>query len=293
MPRFLRKRKLIVFFTSIIIVVILIGFSLNRSGQTNIVTQFITDTVGLVQNIVYQPVQFFIGLTDNVKDIRDVYKQNEVLKSELQEYKTLAFKVNELEKENEELRSLLNIDVLISDYTPIRATVISRSPEQFFDQIKVNKGQLHGVKPNMAVITADGMIGKVSSASQMTSVIQLLSGFDEHNRISVVVEENENVFGLIEGFNNDTQTLLFRELENSGELEEGQTVISSGLGGMFPRGLLIGTISSVELDQYGLTQMAHVEPAADFIDINHVIIVDRDIFSPIIDDETEIEEEEE
>ncbi len=293
MPRFLRKRKLIVFFTSIIIVVILIGFSLNRSGQTNIVTQFITDTVGLAQNIVYQPVQFFIGLTDNVKDIRDVYKQNEVLKSELQEYKTLAFKVNELEKENEELRSLLNIDVLISDYTPIRATVISRSPEQFFDQIKVNKGQLHGVKPNMAVITADGMIGKVSSASQMTSVIQLLSGFDEHNRISVVVEENENVFGLIEGFNNDTQTLLFRELENSGELEEGQTVISSGLGGMFPRGLLIGTISSVELDQYGLTQMAHVEPAADFIDINHVIIVDRDIFSPIIDDETEIEEEEE
>src|SRR5690625_2497857 len=293
MPRFLRKRKLIVFFTSIIIVVILIGFSLNRSGQTNIVTQFITDTVGLAQNIVYQPVQFFIGLTDNVKDIRDVYKQNEVLKSELQEYKTLAFKVNELEKENEELRSLLNIDVLISDYTPIRATVISRSPEQFFDQIKVNKGQLHGIKPNMAVITADGMIGKVSSASQMTSVIQLLSGFDEHNRISVVVEENENVFGLIEGFNNDTQTLLFRELENSGELEEGQTVISSGLGGMFPRGLLIGTISSVELDQYGLTQMAHVEPAADFIDINHVIIVDRDIFSPIIDDETEIEEEEE
>ncbi|MGM8214246.1 rod shape-determining protein MreC [Bacillaceae bacterium W0354] len=287
MPAFFRKRKLIVIFTSIILIVVLIGFSIRSDEQSNIATQFISDTVGFFQNIVYQPVQFVIGVTDDIKDIRNVYKQNEILKEELQEYKTLVFKVNELEKENEELRSLVDIDVSISDYTPIRSTVIARSPERWFDQVTINKGRLHGVKPNMAVITAEGMIGKVISASQLTSTVQLLSGFDVDNRISVVVEDDESVFGLIEGFDNETKSLIFRELTNSGQIEEGQTVISSGMGGIFPRGLLIGTIRSVELDQYGLTNVAYVEPAADLLDINHVIVIDRDIFSPIIDEEEE------
>ncbi|TFB24934.1 rod shape-determining protein MreC [Filobacillus milosensis] len=298
MPSFFRRRKLIVLFTSIILIVVLIGYSMRADEQSNIGAQFVSDTVGFFQNIVYQPVNLVIGFFDNVKDIRDVYNQNEVLKEELQDYKTLAFQVNELKKENEELRSIVNFDEMISDYTPIKATVISRSPEQWFDQVKINKGRKHGVEPNMAISTADGMVGKVIGASQLTSTVQLLSGFDVDNRISVVVDNNEDIFGLIEGYDSESKTLLFREMTDSGELEVGQTVISSGMGGVFPRGLLIGEVTSVELDQYGLTRTARIKPAADLLNINHVMVIDRDIYSPVLDQQSEqnqaqLEEEEE
>ncbi|WP_175615112.1 rod shape-determining protein MreC [Piscibacillus halophilus] len=289
MPSFLRKRKLIVLFTSIIIVVTIIGYSIREDEQSNIGVQFISDTVGFFQNIVYQPVNYVIGFFDNVDDIRNVYKQNEVLKEELQDYKSLAFQVNELEKENEELRSLIEMDEAISDYTPIKATVISRSPEQWFDQVKINRGRMHGVEPNMAVTTASGMVGKVIGASQMTSTVQLLTGFDVDNRISAVVDGDDDIFGLVEGYDDETDTLLFREMTDSGQLEVGQTIVSSGMGGVFPRGLLIGEVSSVELDQYGLTKIAHIEPAADLLDINHVMVIDRDIYSPVLENEEEEE----
>ncbi|GEL77453.1 rod shape-determining protein MreC [Tenuibacillus multivorans] len=291
MPSFLRKRKLIVFFTTIILLVAIIGYSLRADEQSNIAVQFIQDTVGLFQNIVYQPVNFIIDLTDNIQDIRDVYSQNEVLKEQLQDYKSLAFQVNELEKENEELRTITEMDKAISDYSPIKATVISRSPEQWFNQVKINKGRQHGIEPNMAVSTAEGMIGKVIGASQLTSTVQLLTGFDVDNRISVVVDGHEDIFGLIEGYDEESETLLFRELTDSGDLEEGQTIISSGMGGVFPRGLLIGEVSSVELDQYGLTKIAHVKPAADLLNINHVMVINRDIYSPVLDDQDQLEEE--
>ncbi|WP_369404914.1 rod shape-determining protein MreC [Piscibacillus salipiscarius] len=228
---------------------------------------------------------------DNIDEVQNVFKQNQVLKEELQDYKTLAFQVNELEKENKELRSLIEIEKAISDYTPIKATVISRSPEQWFEQVKINRGRMHGVEPNMAVSTASGMVGKVIGASQMTSTVQLLSGFDEDNRISAVVDGNEEVFGLVEGYDDETGTLIFRDMTDSGQLEVGQTIISSGMGGVFPRGLLIGEVSSVELDQYGLTKIAHIKPAADLVDINHVMVIDRDIYSPAIDKEKAEEEE--
>lgn len=292
MPSFLRKRKLIVLFTTIILIVTMIGYSLRADEQSNIGVQFISDTVGFFQNIVYQPVNYVIGFFDNVDEIRNVYKQNQVLKEELQDYKTMAFKVNELEKENEELRSLIDMDEAISDYSPIKATVISRSPEQWFNQVKINKGRMHGVEPNMAISTASGMVGKVIGASQMTSTVQLLSGFDEDNRISAVVDGDEDIFGLVEGYDEETDSLIFRDMTDSGKLEVGQTIVSSGMGGVFPRGLLIGEVSSVELDQYGLTKIAHIEPAADLIDINHVMVIDRDIHSPILDDDEDVEEEE-
>ncbi|RPF55473.1 rod shape-determining protein MreC [Aquisalibacillus elongatus] len=287
MPSFFRKRKLIVLFTSIILIVAIIGYSLRTDEQSNIGVQFISDTVGFFQNIVYQPVNYVIDFFDEIGEIRDVHNQNQVLKQELQDYKSIASRVNELEKENNELKSMLEMEESIRDYSPIKGTVISRSPEQWFEQVKINKGRMHGVEPNMAVATPEGMIGKVVGSSQLTSTVQLLSGFDVDYQISVVVDGNEDIFGLIEGYDQETDQLVFREMTDSGELEVGQTIISSGMGGVFPRGLLIGEVTSVELDQYGLTQVAHVEPAAELLDIDNVMVIDRDIQSAVFEGEEE------
>lgn len=107
------------------------------------------------------------------------------------------------------------------------------------------------------------------------------------NRSALKVDQEEPIFGLIEGYDEESESLIFRDLENEDDIEKGQTIVSSGMGGVFPKGLLIGTVERVEMDQYGLTKIAYVKPAANLYDINHLMVVDRDLHSPVIDEEEE------
>src|SRR5699024_6110450 len=137
-----------------------------------------------------------------------------------------------------------------------------------------------GVKKDMAVMTVDGMIGKIQSVSTSTAKVKLITGFDQLNRVSatVSVKKGDNIFGLIEGYDQNKEMLVFRVLEESNKkLKEDELVVSSNLGGLFPSGLPIGTIKEVESDQYGLTKTAYVEPAADIYELNQVIVVDRSL----------------
>jgi len=285
-----RKKRLFILLIGIIILVVLIGYSLRDRDQLTTAEQFVSDTVGWAQSIIYTPVNFFTDLFTNIDDIKKTYQENQLLKEKLSEYKTLIYEVQELKKENEELRDSIEVTDSIRDYNSIQATVISRSPERWIDQVTINKGEQAGVKKNMAVITAEGMVGKVQSTSKFTSTVQLLTGFDQNSRISASIsrEKGENIVGLIEEYDEESHSLMFKIIDESDkDLKEDELVVSSGLGGVFPAGLPIGKVKEVIPDQYGLTQTALIEPSADMYDINHVIVVDRALEGEdeIMDDE--------
>lgn len=290
-----RKKRLFIFLIGFIILVVLIGYSLSERDDITTAEQFINDTVGWGQRIIHTPVNFVTDVFSNIGDIRNTYNENRLLKEKLAEYTGLIYENQQLKEENEELRNLMEWmdDASIRDFDPIQATVISRSPERWVEQVTINKGRQDGVEPNMAVITAEGMIGKVQTRSQFTSTVQLLTGFDQFNRISATIsrEDGEDIVGMIEGYDEETESLLFRIIEESDQdLEEDELVLSSGMGGVFPAGLVIGSVRDVVSDQYGLTRTALVEPAADMYDINHVVVVDRAL--PDGEDENEEDEEE-
>lgn len=280
--RFFRNKRLFIFLISFIILVALIGYSFKDRIQVTFAEEFINDTVGWIQYAIHIPVDFTTDIITNVQDFRNTYEENQVLKEQLSQYKGLVYDVQEVQKENDELRSAL--DLLESDSIrsseAIQAVVMSRSPERWVEQITINKGKEHGVQANMLVMTAEGMVGKVQTANKVTSTVKLLTGFDQFNRISAMIsrEEGKNVFGMIEGFDEETDSLMFRIIEESDkDIKEDELIVSSGMGGVFPAGVTIGTVKEVVSDQYGLTQIALVEPAADMYDINHVIVLDREI----------------
>ncbi|HLS36588.1 MAG TPA: rod shape-determining protein MreC [Bacillota bacterium] len=275
---FFNKRTLFIFLIGFIIFAALIGLSLSERENLSKPEQFVQDTVGWVQNIIYKPVNSIVNTFNNIKDIKNVYEENKVLREKIAEYKSIVYDVQELKKDNDELRDILDKQESIFDYQPIHATVTSRSPERWVSNVTVNKGSKHGVKDNMAVITADGMIGKIQNTSQFTSTVQLLTGFDQFNQISAMIsrDDEKDVFGIIENYDEETESLLFKIIEESEQnVEKGEIVVSSGMGGVFPAGLTIGTVEEVVPDRYGLTKTARVKPAADLYRINHVIIVDR------------------
>jgi rod shape-determining protein MreC len=277
MPQFFLNKRLILLLVSIIILVALIGFSLKDRNELTWSEQFLKDTTGFVQLIFHKPAQLVAGFFENVNDIRNTYKENKLLKERLEEYVSLEAQVQTLKKENERLRALLNKKESLRDFVPIQATVIGRNPDRWQETVIVNKGQQHGVKKDMAVITPEGLVGKVQHAAQFTSTIQLLSASDQKNRISAYVQGKENVFGLIEGYDEKRRALLLKEIPFDAKIKKKQKVLTSGLGGIFPKGLVIGEVMEVVPDQYGLTKMVYVKPAANFYDIDDVIVVKRKI----------------
>ncbi|MFG6118978.1 rod shape-determining protein MreC [Thalassobacillus sp. B23F22_16] len=292
MPSLFRKKRLILVLVSFILLVALIGFSLRERSELTWPEKFVHDSVGWIQTIFNQPVQLVQGTYANIQDISSTYEQNEILKSRLSQYKSIMQENQLLKKENEELRSSLDYQESLSEYDPIEASVIARSSERWFSQMIVNRGEAHGVERNMAVITGEGMIGKVQSTDKFHSTVQLLSGFGLSNRISAWVWQGDDpIHGLIQGYDEETKSLLLKEIDSDAEINEGEQVVSSGKGGVFPAGLLIGEVTKVEMDQYGLTQTAYVKPAADLYDINQVMIVDRSMPTHNIDETDEEEEE--
>ncbi len=281
MPSLFRRKRLMTVLIIFIVLVGLIGFSLRDRSSITAPEKFLEDTVGWVQTIFHQPIRLVDGIYNHTHDMLNVYEQNKVLKARLSEYKGAIQENQLLKKDNNELKATIDQTKSMRDYSPINATVIARSSDRWFEQMTINKGEENGVKKDMAVITSDGMVGKIKSAGAFHSTVQLLSGFNRSNKISAwVVREGEDqdkkhVFGLIEGYDDESGRLVLNGINLDEKLKKGDSVISSGMGGVFPPELRIGKIDEVVNDQFGLTKTAYVKPYADLYDINHVIVVDR------------------
>lgn len=277
---FFRRKSIFVLLISVIVLVVILGYSMTNKGNKTFPEKVVSDAVGTIQNVLNVPVDYISDFFSSMSELKNTYDENRLLRKEIAENKTLIYELQELEKENKELREMVDLTESVRDYNPITGNVISRSPERWLEFVTINRGTNHGVKPNMAVITVDGMIGKVQSVSKMTSTVQLITGFDQLNQISASVskKKGENIFGLIEGYDSKEKALVFRIIDgSSSKLKEGDQVVSSSTGGLYPSGLPIGEIKEINPDSYGLTKIALVEPAANMSEINQIIVVDRDL----------------
>jgi rod shape-determining protein MreC len=276
MFHFLSNKRLILLLLGVILLVGLISFSLRDRDNVSLPEQLIKDGVGAGQMVFSGPAHFVTGIFDNVDSLLNTYQENKYLKSRLEEFAGVKAEVTDLRSENADLKELVGKKEDLRDFNPIQATVIARNPDQWEEKVIINKGSKSGVSENMAVMTAQGLIGKVTLTTPFTSTVELVSTQDPNYRVSaLVLGGKKEVFGLIEGYDSERRELLLKRIDADIELKEGQQVVSSGLGGIFPKGIVIGEITEVAIDEFGLTKLAYIKPAADFSLLNHVVIADR------------------
>lgn len=280
MPQFFLNRRLIVLLISIIILVALIGFSLRERSNPSWPEQFVKDTTGWVQSLVAKPATYLVGFYESLQDLQNTYQENQELKSRVDKVVSLEAQVQMLQKDNNQLRDLIGEKKTLSDFDTIAAEAIGRNPDRWHELIIIDKGKVNGISQNMAVMTATGLVGKVKSVDQFSSTVQLLSSSDPKNRVSAFIQGKANAYGLVEGYDQQKKLLLVKGIPYDSKIEKGQTVITSGLGGVFPPGLLIGTVQSVKTDQYGLTQTAYIQPGANFYDIENVLVIKSNLIQP-------------
>src|SRR5690625_2596570 len=113
---FFRRKSLFILLIGIICLVVLVSYSLSNRDQLSVPEKFLMDTVGWAQNVIHQPVTLVVNSFSNFKEIKNTYDENKILREKLAEYKTLIYEIQEIEKENEELRNALDINESPRDF---------------------------------------------------------------------------------------------------------------------------------------------------------------------------------
>lgn len=275
MPRFFSNKRMILLLVGVIVLVALISFSLKDRQSASLPEQIVKDVVGFGQSLISKPAHYMTGVIGNIDGILNTYEENKQLKMRLSEYASNQAKLTDIQAENERLLGIIGKEDDLRAYEPVHATVISRNPDQWEEKIIIDKGEVHGIEKNMAVMTATGLIGKVVLVTQFTSTVELLSTENRDFRVASVIPGKEAAFGLIEGYDRQRSELIMKRIDSSFAIEVGQQVISSGLGGIFPKGLPIGEVTEVSTDDYGLTKLVYIRPAAEFTMLDHVMIATK------------------
>jgi rod shape-determining protein MreC len=203
---------------------------------------------------------------------RRLLVENRRLKQHVQVLQGKISQLSQYERENEELRRLLEfrekskLGEILTD--SVGAEVIGRSPSNWYRTLVIDRGERDGLRRNMIVVSGEGLVGRISEVSFAASQVTLV--LDEDSCVSASVERTKE-HGIVQGQLSDT--LKMKYLSGKTEVVRGDTIRSSGLGGIYPNGLLIGTISEVKRADYGLTMSAEVLPAVDFSRLERVLVL--------------------
>lgn len=205
-------------------------------------------------------------------DARENYEENQALQKEITALREQLVRYQSLESENERLREMLEIRQEEPQLTLLDASVIARSPSDRFSGCTIDKGSLDGVSLYDPVMTGDGLVGYVGQVSSASSrVVTLLSPECNVGASSSDTGDSGNITGTLELAE---QGLMKMELiAKDAQLQKGSLLVVSGLTGSFPKGVLIGTVEDIQLENTGVSKWASVRPAADITGATSVFVV--------------------
>ena len=192
---------------------------------------------------------------------------------------TLESLIAALKKDNDDLKKMLDLNISLSDYQRINATVISRNKEYWFNTITINKGKKDGITIDASVLGSNGLIGRISNVRELTSDVKLLTTNDENNKISIVVhKDNKDYYGIMSGYDkkmNLLKVIMFDDVD----LLDNLKVETTGLGGVFPKGILIGYVFDTYKDNDDVTNIIRVRPSSNLEGESYVSVFQRKVSS--------------
>ena len=181
---------------------------------------------------------------------------------------------NELKKEVEELKKELDLNKTMTEYDIVNATVISRNKDYWFNTINIDKGTKSGIKKGNAVVTYDGLIGKVSKVYRYSSEIKLITTEDVNFKVSVNIKiDGDDHFGILNGYDKKNNLIKISGIDKDVKIEKDKDVTTSGLSNTYPSGLYIGKVEKIQNDSYNLSQIIYVKTKQNFDKIHYVTVI--------------------
>lgn len=250
----------------------LIVYTVKRENK-NIIESGAGSTLNPLQSIIYkgtnkvkETLDFFLNFSDVKAENKELIKKNEELEDKLLTY-------SDLKDENERLRQILNFTEERNNYNYIACDIIGYSGGNFLDGYIVNKGKNADIQKGMIVIASQGLVGQVTNVGENWSIIQSL--VNENISVSVMVESTRDATGYLKGFKDSQNRNLAKvyDLPMESEIKEGDVIMTSGVGMIYPKEIKIGEVISVEEDKVKVMKTAVVKPYVDFNKLEELFIV--------------------
>ena len=196
-----------------------------------------------------------------------VQEENQRLTDEVKRLRSEAIYLKENALAGDRLMELLKMrETLNSEY--VAASIIAKDPANWHSAVVINKGEKDGIRPNMGVITADGVVGRIVKTAPGYSRALLFS--DRNSAIAGLIQRTRNE-GIAEG--REDRILRLNYIMIDADVRNGDIVLTSGTDGVFPSGIPIGSISKVERPRNRLFQTIELTPGVDLTKVREVMVI--------------------
>ena len=268
---FFRRYKFVILM-AIFLVGALAIFSINanRNPQETISGRLILEITGPVQSAVTAAGDFLGNILNSYFALTQAAQQNKELKEENHQLRQALVGSEEIKLENQRLLKLLQLQAEESQRHTAARVVGWDDASSHFKTVIINKGSNHGVLTQMAVINSQGVVGRVIWSSPNYAKVLLL--IDPNASVDVLVQRNRTR-GIVEGAGNNKMRLKYIVHSHSDEVTPGDTIIASGVEGIFPKGALVGRVRAISHTMTDMFLPVEVEPAVDFSHLEEVLVI--------------------
>ena len=205
--------------------------------------------------------------------MRDLANENADYKDQVAELQSEVVKMHELEIENADLRNLLSMKTRTGPGALIPVQVIARDDSPYVQAITIDHGALDGIKQDAVVITHEGLVGLVEKVDPTSSKIRLIN--DLNSAVSVRLQSESRTTGVLRG-QSQGNLMVIAYIPQTEDVSAGDVVLTSGLGGIYPEGLVVGKVARVEHNDADPFQAAVVESAVAMDKLERLYVLSDD-----------------
>ncbi|MBQ3337824.1 MAG: rod shape-determining protein MreC [Selenomonadaceae bacterium] len=209
---------------------------------------------------------------DTVNEMSHLHEQNKLLREEVEILRAQNLTASEYASENQRLRNLLGYKQAAIQFDLVAASVIGRESASWSSVILINRGTLDGVANNMAVVTELGLVGHVMEAGVNSSKVQLI--IDPRSSVGTLIQRPESrVAGIVEGDVKNPNHPRMVNIPKDSDVKVDDMVVTSGFGGVYPKGLVVGKIIEIRNEEGGLLEYGVIDTSVDFQKLEDVAVI--------------------
>ncbi len=269
--KYFKSRALVVTII-ILILIVCIGLTVNPASNINWIGNLISVPFTSVEkafSYTGQKVEDGINLFDNVQKLQ---AENKELREKIDKLSNERTEYLRLKRENEDLRKVFDLKDQLAESDFIGANIIARDGGNLFNIFLTDKGSANGIDYNMPVITSKGLVGKVVSAQPFSS--KIISVIEDGSSVSAIVAKSGDYVVVKGDIKLEKEGLCKLEyIPADLDLIQGDVIETSGIGGIYPKGITIGTVKEIRAGESDLDRYAIIQPAADLKTLNQVVIL--------------------
>lgn len=264
-----KKRGIIGIIVTIVVLILIVIFS-NREANTTFFENIANKLVMPIQNGLIYIKNKVSGNSSFFTDINNLKTENEMLKEENSQLGQLLRELENIKTENETLKEYLNLTEKYGEYKTMPAYIINKDVSNYSKTIIINVGKNDGIEKNMTVIADEGLVGYVISVTDNTAKVRTI--IDTSSSISCLMSTNKDSI-VCKGTLNNNAELKAMYIPTDANLVQGDSIDTSGLGGIYPKGIHVGTIKKIFSTQNITDRYAIIETAVNFDKLNTVLVI--------------------